>query len=145
MFRSICLTCFSIRQVWWGHHDPKRKILLMPLILQEAGIRYPSGTMILLAERISNVMSKSLESFAKEWVSLRLPLDLLKMRIGIYISLPDFKVIPFFKVFAIDMRDYGYDPVFTDGHFLENGSDLIGKALADFISANFRLSKHRGA
>ena len=52
-----------------------------------------------------------------------------------------FQVHSFFKIFhQLDMRDYGYDPVFTDGHFLESGSDLIGKALADFVSANF-LSK----
>lgn len=57
-----------------------------------------------------------------------------------------FQVYSFFQIFRnLDMRDYGYDPVFTDGHFLENGSDLIGMALADFISANFMLSKHRGA
>jgi GDSL-like Lipase/Acylhydrolase family len=48
-----------------------------------------------------------------------------------------FQVYSFFQIFRqLDMRDYGYDPAFTDGHFLENGSDLIGKVLADFIGKN---------
>ena len=49
-----------------------------------------------------------------------------------------FQVYSFFQIFhGLDMRDYGYDPANTLGHFSDKGSDFIGISLASFISANF--------
>ena len=49
-----------------------------------------------------------------------------------------FQVYSFFQIFrGLDMRDYGYDPANTAGHFSDKGSDFIGRSLASFISANF--------
>jgi hypothetical protein len=54
-----------------------------------------------------------------------------------------FRVYSFFQIFhGLDMRDYGYDPTSTASHFSEHGSDFIGKALAYFIKANFRVSQN---
>src|SRR5262249_48627313 len=49
-----------------------------------------------------------------------------------------FQVYSFFQIFrGLDMRDYGYDPAHTDGHFSEKGSDFVGRSLALLINANF--------
>lgn len=53
-----------------------------------------------------------------------------------------FKVHSFFDIFdGLHMRDFGYDPANTATHFSDNGSDLIGNALARYISSSFALSK----
>ena len=53
-----------------------------------------------------------------------------------------FRVYSFFRIFhGLDMRDYGYNPQNTATYFSDNGSDLIGEALANFIRANYDLSK----
>jgi hypothetical protein len=49
-----------------------------------------------------------------------------------------FQVYSYFQIFrGLDMRDYGYNPANTVTHFSDNGSDFIGKALADLINAKF--------
>lgn len=53
-----------------------------------------------------------------------------------------FRVYSFLEIFhGLNMRDYGYNPENTASHFSDRGSDLIGKALAEFIRANFSLSQ----
>ena len=53
-----------------------------------------------------------------------------------------FHVYSFFEIFdGLDMRDYGYEPANTATHFSDNGSDLIGKAIANYIGSGFHLSK----
>jgi len=51
-----------------------------------------------------------------------------------------FQVHSFFDMFkGLDMRRYGYDPAHTDGHFSVQGNDVIGHALAKYVSGHFRL------
>jgi hypothetical protein len=51
-----------------------------------------------------------------------------------------FQVYSFFQIFrGLDMRDYGYDPADTKSHFNDNGSDFIGKGIADFVYAHYSL------
>jgi len=53
-----------------------------------------------------------------------------------------FRVYSFLEIFhGLNMRDYGYNPQNTASHFSDHGSDVIGKALADFIRTNSSLSK----
>ena len=35
------------------------------------------------------------------------------------------------------MLDYGYDKSMTADHFSDNGSDFIGKAIADFVYKHY--------
>lgn len=51
------------------------------------------------------------------------------------------KVYSFFQIFeGLDMRDYSYNPKNTSDHFSDNGSNFIGKALANFIHADSTLA-----
>jgi hypothetical protein len=52
-----------------------------------------------------------------------------------------FQVYSFSQIFqGLDMRDYGYDPAHTEGHFSDKGSDFIGRSLASFVNANLTVS-----
>src|SRR5262245_26530987 len=66
-------------------------------IRQEVRTRYPSGIMILLAGRTSNVTSKFLGRFLKKLAYQRLLRDLLKIKIVICIRHRGLKFILFFK------------------------------------------------
>jgi hypothetical protein len=55
-----------------------------------------------------------------------------------------FQVYSFYDIFnGADVRDYGYDPLNTAGHFTDEGSDFIAKKLAVFIPAHFDLTIRR--
>jgi lysophospholipase L1-like esterase len=52
-----------------------------------------------------------------------------------------FQVYSFFEIFkGADMREYGYDPANTAGHFTDEGSNFIAEHLADYIKAHFDLT-----
>lgn len=53
-----------------------------------------------------------------------------------------FQVHSFSRIFdGLDMRDYGYNPENTATHFEDDGNDVIGKALAEFIHSNYNVPK----
>jgi hypothetical protein len=55
-----------------------------------------------------------------------------------------FQVYSFLTMFkGLDMRRYGYDPDMTDGHFLPQGNDFIGQALARYINEHFTRDRAR--
>jgi len=55
-----------------------------------------------------------------------------------------FDVYSFFEIFQDeDMRDYGYNPDNTAGHFNASGCSLIAKALADHIQKHYAISKDK--
>jgi GDSL-like lipase/acylhydrolase family protein len=55
-----------------------------------------------------------------------------------------FRVYSFFEMFKdADMRNYGYKPTNTAGHFRDEGSDFIAAHLAAVIQAHFDLAIRR--
>lgn len=72
----------------------------------------------------------------KEWGTPAVATGFIEERDRQLYEASGFEVYSFFEIFhELDMRDFGYDPESTDGHFQENGSDRIGKFLAEFIRA----------
>ena len=132
---EVCADCFSIPRAWSGRLARKRRIPHAP--------HPPRGRDQVPARYHDVIGRENLERDVRAFGELckqrgtpAVATGFIEERDRHLYEASGFEVYSFFEIFhEFDMRDFGYDPESTDGHFQENGSDRIGKSLAEFIRA----------